>query len=95
MRHHIARTAIAAELAALQESGGDIHDERTRRGIERRVFIRSRQAALDKFDQWEHHTEKPEKRQQDQEGRDHTARDMGARITREEIAKACATRQLN
>ena len=83
-----ASTAIAAELAALQESGGDIHDERTRRGIERRVFILSRQAALDEFDQYEHQTEKPEKRRQDQEGRDLTARDMGARITREEIAKA-------
>ena len=57
-------------------------------GIERRVFIKARAAAIDKFNQWEHQSEKPDRIRQDQEGRDFTARDMGAKITREELAKA-------
>ena len=79
--------AIDEELAQLAAAGGDIGDKKTRRDIERRVFIKSRQAALDLFNQWEHHTEKEDRKRQDQEGRDYTARDMGARITREEMAK--------
>jgi hypothetical protein len=81
-------TAVAEELAALKQSGGDIGDGKTRRGVERRVFIKARQAAVDKFNEWEHHSEKADRIRQDQEGRDFTARDMGARITREELARA-------
>ena len=80
--------AIETELKALRESGGEISDKRERRAVERRVFIKSRQAALDVFNQWEIQSEKEDRIKQDQEGRDYTARDMGARITREELAKA-------
>ena len=50
--------------------------------------LQARQAALDCFNQWEHQSEKPDRLRQDQEGRDYTARDMGARITREELSRA-------
>ena len=76
------------ELAKLKAAGGDISDKKTRLAVERAVFIASRQAAMDKFNQWDHQSEKPDRIRKDQEGRDYTARDMGARFAREEVAKA-------
>ena len=88
MAREAAVKQIAEELDALKANGGDVEDAKVRRGIERRVFIKARAAAIDKFNQWEHQSEKPDRIRQDQEGRDFTARDMGAKITREELAKA-------
>ena len=80
--------ALAEEFAKLEQTGGDISEPKTRRAVERSVFIKSRQAAIDKFNEWEHQSEKEDRKRQDQEGRDLTARDIGARITREEVAMA-------
>ena len=90
MAEPVARQAaldqITLELQQIEASGADIHDPRTRRQVERRIFQKSRDAALDKFNEWEIVGES--RKQQDIEGREYTARDLGARITREELAKA-------
>ena len=77
---------IEAQLAQLRQDGGDIREPKTRKRVEREVFLKSRRAALDKFEEWV--CESESRKQQDQEGKEYTARDMAARITREELAKA-------
>jgi len=88
LAHQAALDAIAEELAELERKGGDIHEPKTRRRVERRVFIKSRDAAKGLFDQWQTESTDPYRKVQDQEGKDFTARDMAARMTREELAKA-------
>ena len=68
MAREAAVKQIAEELDALKANGGDVEDAKVRRGIERRVFIKARAAAIDKFNQWEHQSEKPDRIRQDQEG---------------------------
>jgi len=77
---------IEVELKQIEESGADISLPKTRRQVERRIFEKARTAALDKFNEWEIIGES--RKQQDIEGREYTARDLGARITREELARA-------
>ena len=80
--------AMGEELDALKRGGADIKDPKTRRRVERRIFLRSRDAALGIFDQWRSDSTDAQRMIQDHEGKDFTARDMAARITRVELAKA-------
>jgi len=80
------RMAIDEELEAHRASGAETMDAKARRHAERRVFLKARQAALDKFNEWQSDSTDPQRKQQDAEGKEYTARDMAARLTREEMA---------
>ena len=83
-----AKEQIELELAELRASAQETWEPRERRRVERRVFLRARQAAYDYFGQWRAESDDPIRKRQDEEGKAHTARDMAARMTREEVALA-------
>ena len=83
-----AKEQIELELAKLRASAQETWEPRERRRVERRVFLRARQAAYDYFGQWRTESDDPIRKRQDEEGKAYTARDMAARMTREEVALA-------
>lgn len=90
MAEEDARTAGARaaeeELARIRGVGGDVAEPKTRRKLEHAVFSAARDAALAKFDQWEV-TGSDQSKYQEVDGRRFTARDIGARLAREILAR--------